>query len=318
MELMDIKRIAVLGTGAMAPGIVQLCAQAGYGVSMWGRTDASLERGFNRLASNLRTFRDNGLLGEGEEQEVLSRVKGVKMLEEAVSDVEFVIESVAEDLPLKKQVFAELHRLCSAEAILATNTSGLSITAIAEATGRPEQVVVTHFWNPPQLVPLVEVVGCDRTSEGTLKVARGLVERIGGMPVVLKKEALGFIGNRLQFALLREALYIVEQGIASMEDVDTAVKMSFGRRLPVTGPIETADLGGLDVFLAVSEYLMRDLCSSPEPSPLLADAVGRGWLGAKTGKGLYVRSPEAIGELVKAREQQLIRFLKQDRDKGVD
>lgn len=136
--------------------------------------------------------------------------------------------------------------------------------------------------------------------------------RIGKTPVVLKKDAPGFIGNRLQFALLREALHIVEEGIAGMEDVDTACKMSFGRRLPVTGPLESADLGGLDVFLAISGYLMKDLCSSGGPSRLLVDAVRNGWLGAKSGRGLYERPPEDVRQLLKAREDLLVRFLRGD------
>jgi len=316
MTFEDIEKITVLGTGMMAPGIAQLCAQKGYSVAMWGRTDASLERGLNRLKSNLQTFRENGLIEEGVDELVISRVRGVADLEEAVGDADFVIESIAEELSLKKEVFAKLDIICRKETILSTNTSGLSITEIASATKRPDKVIATHFWNPPQLVPLVEIVGCEKTTEETVRVTTQLMKAIGKTPVLLQKEAPGFIGNRLQFALLREALYIVEQGIASMEDVDTAVKMSFGRRLPVTGPLETADLGGLDTFLAVSEYLNRDLCNSSQPSPLLADAVGKGWLGAKTGRGLYSRSPETVNQIIKSREQELIRFLKQDMSKG--
>jgi len=318
MHSESIEDIAVLGTGTMAPGIAQLCAQSGYRVSMWGRTNASLERGFSRLKTNLQTFRENQLIGEGDDELVLSRVKGVTTLEEAVRHTDFVIESVAEDLSLKKSIFAELDRICRKDAILSTNTSGLSVTAIASATGRPGKVIVTHFWNPPHLMPLVEIVGGEKTTEETVEVTTRLMTRIGKTPVLVQKEVPGFIGNRLQFALLREALYIVEQGIASMEDVDTTVKMSFGRRLPVTGPLETADLGGLDTFLAVSEYLMKDLCRSDKPSPLLVDAVNKGWMGAKSGRGLYERSPETISQLVKAREQELIRFLRQDRAKGVE
>jgi len=315
MRLENIENIAVLGTGTMAPGIAQLCAQSGYRVSMWGRTDASLQRGFNRLQSNLRTFRDNGLIAEGDDELIFSRVKGATSLEEAVRDAHFVIESVAEELTLKREIFAALDGLCQKDAILSTNTSGLSITAIASTSSRPEKVIVTHFWNPPHLIPLVEIGRGEKTSQETVDVTTQLMTKIGKTPVLVQKEAPGFIGNRLQFALLREALYIVEQGIASMEDVDTAVKMSFGRRLPVTGPLETADLGGVDTFLAVSEYLMKDLCSSSQPSSLLIDAVKKGQLGIKSGTGLYEWSPESISQITKAREEELIRFLRQDRAK---
>lgn len=316
MRLDNIEKVAVLGTGTMAPGIAQLCAQSGYQVSIWGRTAQSVRRGLLSLESNLQTFLDHGLIDEGEGGRVLSRVTGATDLDEAVRQADFVIESVAEDLRLKQAIFAQVDRVCAREAILSTNTSGLSVAAIATATTRPQRVIATHFWNPPQLVPLVEVVGCDRTSQDTVDVTVGLMRKIGKTPVLLCREVPGFIGVRLQFALLREALYIVEQGIAGMEDVDTAVKMSFGRRLPVTGPLETCDLGGVDTFLAVAEYLMKDLCNSTRPSPVLAEAVSKGWLGAKSGRGLYPRSAEANSDIAKARELELIRFLKQDRARG--
>ncbi len=316
MDLDKLDTIAVLGTGTMAPGIAQLCAQAGYQVNMWARTDASLQRGFDRLKAGLRTFLDHELITPGDEEQVLARVRGVTGLEEAVTRAGFVIESVAEDLALKQDLFCRLDQACAPEAILATNTSGLSIAALASATQRPDRVVATHFWNPPPLVPLVEVCGCAMTEPGVIEATIQLMRRLGRSPVLLQKEAPGFIGNRLQVALLREALHIVEQGIASMEDVDTAVKMSFGRRLAATGPLESADLGGLDVFLAISEYLNSDLCSSRQPSPLLAEAVEQGRLGAKTGKGLYDRSPDAFRQLAREREAQLVAFLRQDKAKG--
>ncbi len=313
MRLESVENIAVLGTGTMAPGIVQLCAQSGYSVSMWGRTDVSLQRGFNRLKSNFQALRENKLIKEGDEELISSRVKGIKSLEEAVGDADFVIESVAEELTLKKQIFATLDKICDKDTILATNTSGLSVTAIGSATSRPEKVIITHFWNPPHLIPLVEIVRGEKTSEETVNVAMQLMTGIGKTPVLVQKEVPGLIGNRLQFALLREALLLVEQGIASVEDVDTAVKMSFGRRLSTTGPLESADLGGLDTFLAVSEYLLKDLCNSSQPSSLLVDAVKKGWLGIKTGRGFYEWTPEAISEITKSREKELVRFLKKDR-----
>ncbi len=317
MNLDDIRNIAVLGTGTMGPGIVQLFAQAGYGVRMWARTEESVQRGLSRLESGLKTFSRHGLIGSAEVPGVLSRVRGSTNFELSVGDADFVVESVAESLDLKREVFARLDAAARSTAILSTNTSGLSITQIASGTRRPDRVVVTHFWNPPPLVPLVEIVGSPETSEETISIARGLMVRIGKTPVVLKKDVPGFIGNRLQFALLREALYIVEQGIASLEDVDTACRMSFGRRLPATGPLESADLGGLDVFLAISEYLMKDLCRSGEASSLLVDAVRNGWLGTKSGRGLYERPSESAKQLLKAREDLLVWFLKSDRGNAV-
>jgi 3-hydroxybutyryl-CoA dehydrogenase len=175
-------------------------------------------------------------------------------------------------------------------------------------------VIVTHFWNPPHLIPLVEIVRGQKTSEEAAKVTAELMVIIGKAPVLVQKDVPGFIGNRLQFALLREALYLVEQGIASMQDVDNVVKWSFGRRLPVTGPIESVDLGGVDVFLAISEYLMKDLCRATDPSPLLVDCAEKGCLGTKTENGLYDWTPESIAEVQQARGRGIIESLKKDKN----
>ena len=188
MNLEHIKNIAVLGTGAMAPGIVQLCAQAGYHTTMWGRTDDSLQRGFDRLKANLRTCLDNDLISQGDDELVLSRIEGVKTLEEAASGADFVIESVAEQMALKKEIFARLDKICHHDTILSTNTSGLGITEIASTASRPQRMIVTHFWNPPHLVPLVEIVRGEKTSRDTIKVAIDLMMAIGKEPVMVQKE----------------------------------------------------------------------------------------------------------------------------------
>lgn len=308
MKIEDISHIAVLGTGTMAPAIALLCSKLGYNVSIWGRSDTSLQRAFDRLKSHLQTYRENNLIQEEQAELILSRIAGVSTLEEAVRGADFVIEAVAEDLNLKKDIFSVVDRVCRETTIIATNTSGLSITELASATNRPEKVVGTHFWNPPHMIPLVEIVRGEKTSEETIRIAAELMTTIGKTPVIVQKDIPGFIGNRLQFALLREALFIVEQGVASIEDVDTTVKMSFGARLPITGPLESADLGGLDVYVAISKYLMPDLCQSTEVSALLVDAVKSGRLGVKSGAGLYEWTPASISRIIKAREQELMRF----------
>ena len=313
MKIEDISHIAVLGTGTMAPAIALLCSKLGYNVSIWGRSDTSLQRAFDRLKSHLQTYRENNLIQEEQTELILSRIAGVSTLEEAVRGADFVIEAVAEDLNLKKDIFSVVDRVCQETTIIATNTSGLSITELASATNRPEKVVGTHFWNPPHMIPLVEIVRGEKTSEETIGIAVELMTKIGKTPVIVQKDIPGFIGNRLQFALLREALFIVEQGVASIEDVDTTVKMSFGARLPITGPLESADLGGLDVYMAISKYLMPDLCQSTEVPALLVDAVKSGRLGVKSGAGLYEWTPASISRIIKAREQELMRFFDTDR-----
>ncbi len=313
MKIEDISHIAVLGTGTMAPAIALLCSKLGYNVSIWGRSDTSLQRAFDRLKSHLQTYRENNLIQDEQAELILSRIAGVSTLKEAVRSADFVIEAVAEDLNLKKDIFSVVDRVCQETTIIATNTSGLSITELASATNRPEKVVGTHFWNPPHMIPLVEIVRGEKTSEETIGIAAELMTAIGKTPVIVQKDIPGFIGNRLQFALLREALFIVEQGVASIEDVDTTVKMSFGARLPITGPLESADLGGLDVYVAISKYLMPDLCQSAEVSALLVDAVKSERLGVKSGAGLYEWTPASISRIIKAREQELMRFFETDR-----
>lgn len=309
MELKDIKNIAILGAGTMGLGIAQACAQGSYNVWIQDLNDELVGLGLNSIKSNLQAYIENGLIKEGDDKLILARIKGVTALEEAAGDADFVIEAVPENLELKKDIFSKLDKVCHKDTILASNTSGLSITEMGSATSRPERVVGTHFWNPPHLIPLVEIVRGKKTSEETIRVATGLMKVLGKKPVVINKEVPGFVGTRLHQALIREAFYIVEQGIASMEDVDTVVKTSFGRRLAITGPFETCDLGGLDTFLAAAE-VWKDLCNTGEPPCLMVEKVQKGELGTKTGKGLYRWDTESIANIKKAREKELIYYLK--------
>ena len=314
MEAKDIRTICNVGTGTMGHGTAVMFAKAGYDVKMYGRTQESIDRGMKGIRSALETYKTHQLVTEAEVPQILARVQGVTSLEEAARDADFVIESVAEELAVKQVIFKQLDQLCPERTIFATNTSGLSPSAVAEAVSRKDKFVVAHFWNPPHLVPLVEVVPGKHTAQKTVDVTWELMEKIGKKPVALKREALGFIGNRLQLAMLREALYIVQEGIATPEAVDATVRYSLGRRYGVTGPLESADLGGLDIFQNISAYLYKDLCNDPVSSPLLAETVAHGDLGAKTGKGFYDwTSPDVLGKLKKEREAVLIEWLQKDK-----
>ncbi|NMM62898.1 3-hydroxyacyl-CoA dehydrogenase family protein [Clostridium sp. P21] len=312
---MNIKNVSVLGTGTMGHGIAMLSARAGLNVVMYGRSDESLERGFNNIKNSLNRLKAEGKISDKKCEEILSKIKGVKTIEEAAKDADFIIESLAENLELKQKVFKQLDELCPSNVILATNTSGLSPTAIAKHTKDPERVVIAHFWNPPHLIPLVEVVPGEKTSQDTMGTTMEWVEFIGKKAVRMEKECLGFIGNRLQLALLREALYIVEQGWAKPEEVDKAIEYGHGRRLPVTGPLCSADLGGLDIFHNISTYLFEDLCNDTKPSKLMQDKVEAGNLGSKSGQGFYNWRPEAIEKKKKEREEVLLQFLQRDLEK---
>lgn len=315
MHADEIKTICNLGTGTMGFGTALIFAMNGYAVRLFGRSEASVERGFSKIRDALEMYRSNGLVAAGDIPAILGRVTGCATLEDAAIGADFVIESIAEQLDVKREVWARMEELTGPETIFATNTSGLSPTAIAEALRHKERFVVAHFWNPPHLLPLVEVVPGRHTSPETVQTTWRLMEKIGKKPVALKREALGFIGNRLQLALLREALHIVEQGIATPEAVDATVRYSLGRRLATTGPLESADLGGLDIFYAISSYLNADLCNARDPSPILQQAVSKNALGAKTGRGIYPWPADRLAEIQHAREDSLLEWLKKDRQK---
>ncbi|MDM8311274.1 3-hydroxyacyl-CoA dehydrogenase family protein [Clostridium cadaveris] len=310
---MNIRNIAVLGTGTMGHGIALLSAKAGLNVKMYGRSDESLDRGMSSIISSLNRLTIQGTFSEMECQDIISRIRGVKTLEEAADGADFIIESVAENLELKQDIFRKLDFLCTPEVILASNTSGLSPSEIANVTTHPERVVIAHFWNPPQLIPLVEVVPGEKTSKETVDITSEWIDFIGKKSVKMEKECLGFIGNRLQLALLREAMYIVEQGWAKPEEVDKAMEYGHGRRLSVTGPLCSADLGGLDIFNNISSYLFKDLCNYTEPSALLNEKVKESKLGTKSGEGFYKWTKEDIESKQKERTEVLLYFL--DRDK---
>ena len=314
MKVEDIKNICNLGTGTMGHGTAVMFAMAGYHVRMYGRSPESIGRGLTGIKAALATYKLHGLVSEADIPQILGRIKGVTTLEEAAEGADFVIESVAEEIEVKHRIFKALDKLCAPHTIFATNTSGLSPTAIAEAIDRKDKFVVAHFWNPPHLVPLVEVVPGKYTAPETVDITWKLMEKIGKKPVALKREALGFIGNRLQLALLREAMYLVEQGIATPEAVDTTVKYSLGRRLSTTGPLESADLGGLDIFYNISEYLLPDLCNDPGVPAILREAKQQGNLGTKTGKGLFDwTDPEKLSKIKKTREDILLEWLQKDK-----
>lgn len=311
--IMNIRNIAVLGTGTMGHGIALLSAKAGLNVKMYGRSDESLDRGMSSIISSLNRLTIQGTFSEMECQDIISRIRGVKTLEEAADGTDFIIESVAENLELKQDIFRKLDSLCTPEVILASNTSGLSPSEIANVTTHPERVVIAHFWNPPQLIPLVEVVPGEKTNKETVDITSEWIDFIGKKSVKMEKECLGFIGNRLQLALLREAMYIVEQGWAKPEEVDRAMEYGHGRRLSVTGPLCSADLGGLDIFNNISSYLFKDLCNYTEPSALLNEKVKENKLGTKSGEGFYKWTKEGIESKQKERTEVLLYFL--DRDK---
>lgn len=295
--MIDVSKVAVIGAGLLGHGIAQEFATSGFDVGLHDLSEEILAQAKANMARNLQTLAEAGLVDGGLAESAPDQVRTSTDLEEVVRDADFVIEAVSEDLPLKQRVFGELDRLCRGHTILASNTSTFMPSSFASATGRPDKVLVTHYFNPPYLVPLVEVVRHEGTSDETFDTAFGLFRRIGKRPVRVQKEALGFIGNRLQAALVRECFSLVEKGIASPEDIDAVVRYGLGRRLSVAGPLEIADVAGLDLILKATSYLLPHLARSTEPADVLQEKVAQGELGVKTGRGFYDWTPESAEEL---------------------
>jgi 3-hydroxybutyryl-CoA dehydrogenase len=313
MRIEDIRNVACLGAGVMGHGIAFLAARAGYGVRLFSRTRQSLDRGLAGVDRAIALYERHQLMPEGQGEAVKSRIIPVTSVEEAADGADLVMESVAEDIRIKQETFAVAQRHCRPDAILATNTSGLRLSAISAALARPEYFLSIHFFTPPYLMSPVEVTPIPESLPAVRALGARWVESLGNTPICLEKEVKGFIVNRIQAACLREALHIVEQGWADAETVDRAVSLSLGRRYAVTGPIESADMGGLDIFNSVLAELCPELGKRDGPGPLMADALKSGRLGMKSGGGFYDWSPERLAARRDAREQSLIVHMKQDR-----
>jgi 3-hydroxybutyryl-CoA dehydrogenase len=282
-------RIAVIGAGLMGHGIAQVFALAGHDVTITDSFTANLDNVKERIAANLRDLDDD--------PKAVERVTPNTDLGAAVRDADFVVEAVLEDLPLKQKLFGEIEKHAKPDAILASNTSVIPITKIMEGLSRRERALGTHWWNPPYLVPLVEVIGTPWTSQAAIDTTMALHKSIGKTPVHVKKDVAGFVGNRLQHALWREAVALVEHGICDAETVDTVIKAAFGRRLAVLGPLENADLVGTDLTLAIHNTVLPEIESRPGPSPYLEKLVAEGKLGFKSGEGFRKWTPEQQKEL---------------------
>src|SRR5437899_5238156 len=270
-------RIAVSGAGLVGHGIAQVFALAGHEVSIHDSISANLDSAKARILANRRDLGDASAAAE--------RVRPTADLAAAVREADYVVEAVLEDLPLKQKLFAEIETHVRPGTILASNTSVIPITKIMEGLRDRSRALGTHWWNPPYLVPLVEVIGTQWTSPAAIDWTMALHKAAGKMPVHVKKDVPGFVGNRLQHALWREAIALVERGICDAETVDTVIKAAFGRRLAVLGPLENADMVGTDLTLAIHKTVLPAIDSQPGPSPYLEKLVAAGKLGFKSGEG---------------------------------
>lgn len=307
---MGRERIAIIGNGIIGHGVAQVFASAGYPVTLIGRNQASLDGALVKIRASLADFVANEILTKAEAEAAVKSVTLSTKLGDAAS-ADFVIEAVTEDLPLKLKIFGELDQLCGPDVILGSS-SGQPASALVANVKHRHRVIATHFWYPPQLIPLVEICGGPHCAPEILARTVTLIRGAGKEPVVIEKEVKGFIGNRLQFALLREAWALWADGIASPEAIDAVVKASFGRRIDITGPIESADIGGLATMVSFGNSLIPDLSTAKQAPEKVAARLQSG----AAMPGIYDWSKRDAGTLRAERMAELFRWLKADRQKS--
>jgi 3-hydroxyacyl-CoA dehydrogenase len=297
----EIRRAAVIGTGTMGPGMGAVLERAGIEVTLHDVSEEAIERakGGVELA--------RGVLERlGSERADGGALRFETELSAALEGVDFVLEAVPEKLELKREVFGQFEQRVSDDAVLSSNTSGIPITKIAEGLDHPERVIGLHWSNPPQLIPMIEVIPGERTSEETVVAAKGLIDRIGYYPSLLRKEVPGFVENRVLYAIMRECLALVDEGVIDAEELDLNVKWGIGYKLAVIPPMQLLDVAGLDIYESVAGYLNSELSTESGVSETITKLTGEEKLGLKTGGGLFQYSEEELAELPKKRAAALV------------
>ncbi|HSB14786.1 MAG TPA: 3-hydroxyacyl-CoA dehydrogenase family protein [Bryobacteraceae bacterium] len=303
---------AVIGTGMMGPGIAVTLALGGLRVAIVSRTQDGAVAGLEKASEQVRLLEENALLTSDRVEQLRDTLSATANFDETVAGADLVVESGPENMEFKQELFKRMESLVPPSSVLASNTSSLSITAVASKCRHPERVLTTHFWNPPHLMPLVEIVKGEQTPDEVARAVRDLLAACGKVPVMVRKDRPGQLGNRLQMALWREAVNIVQEGIADAADVDLAAKLGFGIRLPVYGIFEHADAVGLDMVHGIMDYTAKDLYNQPQAPPLMKELVARRDLGVKTGRGFYDWSKKDIKAVLKLRDRFVLEFLKSE------
>lgn len=315
MNVNDIKNISVIGTGMIGPDISLLCSMYGFNVDLVGVNEQLIQRGIERLQKNLDYLVREDVLSKTEAIRIISRIKPSSDIKHSVASADLVFEAIHEDLVAKQSLFIELETHCPNHTIFASSTSGLSPGDISSNIKSKYRMLVTHFWNPPFLVPLVEIVVHEKTSADIIDLMQKFLRLLDRNPVLLKKDYLGHIGNRLQHALFREAIHLVEEGVADPEDIDKVVLSSLGPRYSMIGPMEYLDSTGIDLQVAIHSYLFKNLDDSKKPQQIIMDKYEQGDLGFKTGKGFYDWENRDRDDMVRRQNKRFIDRLKKRKSK---
>lgn len=305
-----LHNISIIGAGIMGQGIAQACAMYGNEVVLHDNNKESLSHAMDSIQENLTLFIQHGIITTKEKEATLKRIQTSIDLHESVHRADFIIEAIPEVIELKWDLFNKLEDIVEDHVIIASNTSTLPLTELITYAKIPSRFIITHFFNPAHLVPLVEIINHETTAQYVIDTAMQLLTTMGKVPVLLKKEVPGFIANRLQAALLREALYLLQSGVADARDIDTAMKSGPGFRWAFIGPLETADYGGLDTWKRVLDNLSPVLAKDESAPELIRHLVEQNKLGVKTESGIYDYNNASIHTALQKRDDNFIQLLK--------
>src|SRR4051812_43074403 len=312
-----MRNIAVLGAGIMGHGAAQLFAQAGYNVRIQARRETSLEKAKELMTNSLEIMVEKEILTQSKMDQTLANLTFTTDLHEAIQDVDFILESIPEVLETKLDTYDIIESVVSEKTIIASNTSTFPLAELTQRAKHPERFVITHYFNPPQIVPIVEIAQFEKTDENVVNTAYELMKEIGKTPVVLKKEITGFIVNRVQIAFLRECFNLIEQGICTAEDIDIAVRGSMGFKWAFCGPMESQDLAGLQTTAAMVHNIEQDLSNTRELPSFLKEMVENEQLGIRSNKGFYEYDDNGA-KAIHTRDDNFLDLLKLMQQKEAD
>ena len=305
-----MRHLIIAGSGTMGASMAQIFAGCDYKVTVYDIKAEALTAARERIARGVETLKESGEMDAAYAQRTLNNIEYTSNME-CFRQGEAVIENIVENLEIKRRFYAEISRLTPDETVIASNTSGLSINAMAEAVRLPERFIGMHWFNPAHLIPLIEVIKGEHTSHETMETVYQIAEQLGKKPIYVSRDALGFIANRIQLAILRECIHIKEEGIGDFKDIDRCMKYGLGFRYACLGPFEVCDHGGLDTFYHIASYLYEDLASNKSPDgTLLQTLFDSAEYGVKSGKGFYDYSDGLDREAVDIRDQMYIEMAK--------